>query len=100
MAAADIGVDGGTLGRVLEGLTNANCSSSSPFEGPSSLRMAFSVAAVSLKNNRLLNPWLLSVSTHRSRLPDTRRRPRRQPASRPSPTHSVLRVALLVSAHR
>ena len=49
-----------------------------------SLRMAFSLTPSRCAIARLLIPWLFSLSMVRRRFPEMRRRPRRQPSSRPS----------------
>src|SRR5258707_124755 len=54
------------------------------FEGPTSLRMAFSLTPNRCAIARLLIPWLLSNSMLRRRFPEIRRRPRPQPSARPS----------------
>jgi hypothetical protein len=64
--------------------TNASCALSAGFEGPTSLRMAFSLTPSRCAIARLLIPWLFSISMLRRRFPEMRRRPRRQPSSRSS----------------
>ena len=48
------------------------------------LPMAFSLTPSRCAIARLLIPWLFSISMLRRRFPQIRRRPRRQPSSRPS----------------
>src|ERR1700688_4047619 len=63
---------------------NASCALSAGVEGPTSLRIAFSLTPSRCATARLLIPWLFSSSMLRRRCPEIRRRPRRQPSSRPS----------------
>ena len=63
---------------------NASCALSSDFEGPTSLRVAFSLTPNRCAIARLLIPWLFSISMLHRRFLEIRRRPRRQPSSPPS----------------
>lgn len=55
-------------------------------ERSTSVPIAFSFAPSRWAIARLLSPWALSLSISRNRLPGIRRRPRRHPSGRPSPT--------------
>src|SRR5262249_56378261 len=61
---------------------NASCAPSSYFEGPTSLRMAFSVTPNWCAIARLLMPWVFKTSRVRGRFEERRRRPRCQPVYR------------------
>jgi hypothetical protein len=58
---------------------NASCALSAGVEGPTSLRIAFSLTPSRCATARLLIPWLFSSSMLRRRCPEIRRRPRRRP---------------------
>jgi len=62
---------------------NASGADPAGSEGPTSLWMAFSLTPRRCAIARLLMPWVFNVSILRRHFPEIRRRPRRQPASRP-----------------
>ena len=82
---ANVGAAGSLATGTLTG-TQASCSSGSSREGPTSFLIAFSFTPSRCAIARLLSPWALSLSISRNRLPEIRRRPRRHPSGRPSPT--------------